>query len=61
MVRLADRIAYINHDIDDAVRADVLKESDIPRDIISALGDRRSARINTLVGAVISGSGARET
>ncbi len=57
VVRLADRIAYINHDIDDAVRADVLKESDIPRDIISALGDRRSARINTLVGAVISGSG----
>lgn len=42
VVRLADRIAYINHDIDDAVRADVLKESDIPRDIIEALGDRRS-------------------
>lgn len=56
VVRLADRIAYINHDIDDAVRADVLKESDIPRDIIEALGDRRSTRINTLVNAVITGS-----
>ena len=56
VVRVSDRIAYINHDIDDAVRADVLKESDIPEDIVKNIGDRRSVRINTLVNAVIYGS-----
>lgn len=56
VVRVSDRIAYINHDIDDAVRADVLKESDIPSDIVKNIGNRRSVRINTLVNAVIEGS-----
>jgi len=53
-VRLADRIAYINHDIDDALRAGVLSESDIPPSI---LGDTKSACINSLVLSAIQNSG----
>lgn len=56
IVRTADRVAYINHDIDDAVRAGVIAESDIPRDIATALGDTKSRRINTLVEAIVKNS-----
>lgn len=49
IVKLADRIAYINHDIDDAVRAGVLKNADIPGHIRKILGETKSRRINTLV------------
>ncbi len=56
VVRLADRIAYINHDIDDAVRAGVLLENDIPAEITSVLGRRRSERIDTLVHSVVENS-----
>ena len=49
VVRVSDRIAYINHDIDDAMRAGILKESDIPREIADILGHSHSERINTLV------------
>jgi dGTPase len=49
IVRLVDRIAYINHDIDDAVRAGVLSEASLPRDEIAVLGDTGSRRIDTLV------------
>ncbi len=54
IVRLSDRIAYINHDIDDARRAGILENSDIPRDITDLLGLTHSERINTLVTDVIS-------
>ena len=56
IVRLADRIAYINHDIDDAMRAGLLKNEDIPASISAVLGDTHSRRINTLVSDVISSS-----
>ena len=56
IVRTADRVAYINHDIDDAVRAGVIAESDIPRDIAAALGDTKSRRINTLVESIVQNS-----
>lgn len=56
IVRTADRVAYINHDIDDAVRAGVIAESDIPRDIAAALGDTKSRRINALVEAIVKNS-----
>ena len=56
IVRTADRVAYINHDIDDAVRAVVIAESDIPRDIAAALGDTKSRRINALVEAIVKNS-----
>ncbi len=49
IVRLSDRIAYINHDIDDAARAGILSASEIPRPILDVLGRSHSARINTLV------------
>lgn len=56
IVRLADRIAYINHDIDDAIRAGVLFEKDIPEEITSALGQTKSQRIDTLVQSVVENS-----
>jgi dGTPase len=49
IVRLVDRVAYINHDIDDAVRAGVLRVDDLPEGPIDVLGDTGSARIDTLV------------
>jgi len=55
-VRLADRVAYINHDIDDAVRAGVLKEAEIPASIRQALGATKSERINTLVLSAVRNS-----
>lgn len=56
IVKFADRIAYINHDIDDACRAGVLKESDIPREITDVLGSRHSERINTMVKSIVDTS-----
>ncbi|HHV33988.1 MAG TPA: deoxyguanosinetriphosphate triphosphohydrolase [Syntrophomonadaceae bacterium] len=56
IVRIADRISYINHDIDDAIRAGIIKESDLPRDCIKILGNRHKARINTMVTNIIEKS-----
>lgn len=56
IIRVADRIAYINHDIDDACRAGILTNSDIPREITDVLGETHSKRINTLVMDMISHS-----
>jgi dGTPase len=58
IVRLADRIAYINHDIDDAVRAGVLREDDLPGEEIATLGDSGSRRIDTLVHDLVEHSQA---
>ncbi len=57
IVRWADRIAYVNHDMDDAIRAGVLREEDIPLEIHLHLGDSTTARINTLVNGMIAASG----
>ena len=56
IVKFADRIAYINHDIDDAFRAGVLKEGDIPPEIIRVLGKTHSERINTMVRSIVEAS-----
>ena len=56
IVRLADRIAYINHDIDDAVRAGVMLESDIPPHIRDVLGETKTERIDHLVLSAIEHS-----
>ena len=56
LIKYADRIAYINHDIDDAIRAGILNKEDIPRDLIAVLGDTHSGRINTMVTAVVEAS-----
>ena len=53
VVQFSDRIAYINHDIDDACRGGVLNESDIPDEILSVLGYTHSDRINTMVTSII--------
>ncbi|HVS84540.1 MAG TPA: deoxyguanosinetriphosphate triphosphohydrolase [Gaiellaceae bacterium] len=49
IVRIVDRVAYINHDIDDALRAGLLSPADLPREEIAVLGDTGSRRIDTLV------------
>lgn len=54
IVRFSDRIAYINHDIDDAVTAGVICEDDIPADIRDVLGHSKSERIDALVKSVVS-------
>lgn len=59
IVKYADRIAYINHDIDDACRAGILSEADIPTSIRTALGATHSERINRMVTSVIE-HGAEE-
>lgn len=56
IVRIADRIAYMNHDIDDAVRAGVIANSDIPKDIRELIGNDTSERINSMVMSVIENS-----
>lgn len=56
IIKLADRIAYINHDIDDACRAGILCIEDIPKEIRAVLGDGHSTRINTMVSSIISES-----
>ena len=48
-VRRADRIAYINHDIDDAIRGGILKPFELPRRCLEVLGDSHSKRINTMI------------
>jgi dGTPase len=49
IVRIVDRVAYINHDIDDAVRFGILDQADLPQDEVALLGDSGSRRIDTLV------------
>lgn len=54
VVRVADIIAYINHDIDDAIRGGVISRGDIPGTCLNGLGETHSKRINTMVSDIIS-------
>lgn len=54
IIKYADRFAYLNHDIDDAIRAEIIKNDDLPREYIKILGDRHSKRINTLITDIIN-------
>ncbi len=54
IVRVADRIAYINHDIDDAIRGGILSKQDLPRGCVAVLGDSKSSRITTMISSVIA-------
>jgi deoxyguanosinetriphosphate triphosphohydrolase, putative len=56
IIRIADKIAYINHDIEDAIRADMLKESDIPKSITSVVGNSKTERITSMIMSVIKNS-----
>lgn len=56
IVRLSDKIAYINHDIDDAIRAQVLTEEDIPLELKKTLGFSTRQRLNTLIHNIVMNS-----
>lgn len=56
IVRYADKIAYMNHDIDDAISAGVLKEDDLPSDVVEKLGRTKSERITAFINAIIENS-----
>jgi dGTPase len=58
IVRLVDRVAYINHDIDDAIRAGLISADELPQGEIALLGERGSRRIDTLVHDVVEASAA---
>ena len=58
IVRLVDRVAYINHDIDDAIRAGVLTPDELPREEIEILGETGSQRIDALVHDLVEASAA---
>lgn len=57
VVKYADHIAYINHDIEDAVTAGVLLPEDLPRDAVALLGNTKSRRITTLITSLVENSG----
>ena len=56
VVKISDMVAYINHDIGDAVRAGILTENDLPFDAVKVLGNAHSVRINTMVSDIIQSS-----
>jgi len=58
IVRIVDRVAYINHDIDDAIRYGILEEGDLPREEIEILGPTGGKRIDTLVHDLVESSAA---
>jgi dGTPase len=59
IVRIADRIAYVNHDVDDALRAGIISWDELPGGPLSVLGEKMSVRIDTLVRDMISSSEKR--
>lgn len=56
VVRIADRIAYINHDLDDALRSGIIKREDIDKEILKVLGEKSSDRIDTMIRDIIKNS-----
>ena len=56
-VRLADKVAYVNHDIEDAVRAEVISESDLPWEAVYVLGRWKSVRLTTVIRSIMENSG----
>ena len=59
VVKYADHIAYINHDIEDAITAGVLLEKDLPKEITDILGNTKSQRITTLITSLVENSGEK--
>src|SRR4028119_2288287 len=56
VMRICDRVAYVNHDVDDAIRAGLICAEDLPRDCVAVLGERHAQRITTMVNAIIESS-----
>ncbi|MHB1314992.1 MAG: deoxyguanosinetriphosphate triphosphohydrolase [Christensenellales bacterium] len=61
VVRYADKIAYINHDIDDALRGKILQKEDLPQECIEVLGETHGKRINTLICDIVKNSLDKDT
>ncbi len=59
VVRFCDKIAYVNHDIEDAIRGGVIKQSDLPEFPVKTLGETKSARITSLVRSLVENSGEK--
>jgi dGTPase len=60
VARFSDRIAYVNHDVDDAIRAGIIDPEEVPASVRSTLGEAHGARINTLVTDLVTQSEDRE-
>lgn len=60
VVKISDRIAYINHDIDDAIRSGIIKQEELPKDCTKHLGKDHRTRINTMVSDMIKSSYNKE-
>jgi dGTPase len=60
VARWSDRIAYINHDVDDAIRAGVLTPADLPSGVRTVLGDTYGERLDTMIRAMVTASAANE-
>lgn len=56
IIKFADRIAYINHDIDDAIRAGIISSDSLPKELTKVLGNTSSQRINTMINALVENS-----
>ncbi|SJZ71657.1 deoxyguanosinetriphosphate triphosphohydrolase [Selenihalanaerobacter shriftii] len=56
IVKIADRVAYINHDIDDALRAEIISKNDLPKSALEVLGEENSKRIDIMVKDIIDNS-----
>ncbi len=56
IIKFADRIAYINHDIDDAIRAGIISSDSLPKELTKVLGNSSSQRINTMINGLIDKS-----
>jgi dGTPase len=56
VLKIADGVAYLNHDLDDSIRAGELSASDIPQEVVSVLGYRHAERINTMVSDIVASS-----
>lgn len=60
IVRLSDKIAYVNHDIDDALRGGIIQYQDIPKELTDILGNSMTQRLNTMIHAVVSCSEGKD-
>ncbi|MCL2487033.1 MAG: deoxyguanosinetriphosphate triphosphohydrolase [Oscillospiraceae bacterium] len=54
IVRVSDRVAYMNHDIDDSIRAGILTARDLPEEVLRVLGERHSQRIGRMINSIIN-------
>jgi len=61
IIRYADRIAYINHDIDDAIRGGIISEDSLPKECVKVLGNTSGRRINNMIVDIIANSKDRNT